>query len=455
MFKSLTSKIFCSFAILILVEVGIVAYFSASVLIRESEVHVFDALSQRSRIKALEVEILIQQNPSYIKEELYKQYQMIAAAPTLSIAFQTPFAIEEIKSILPAAGSVVTPCKSLDHKLYLCAATQLPTLNAWIFDWTPQTTLISVFKRLVSELLLLAAVSSIVALIFAFFIARLLTQPLKKFANASYQVSRGEFDDVNLPIFRSDEVGDLAKSFSSMAHELKMREQNLKLSTLKVAHSERLASIGVLGASIAHELKNPLTAISGYSKILNQKVHEEELKEAADIIQKETQRCQDILQQILRFTRNDPLEKRPYALKEVLQSVFLLLKAEARQKQVTLKLEKLNDELVMGSAQQIQQVFLNLLMNAIQASKSGGEVIVRMRQEASQILVEIEDHGAGIPKAVQSKIFDPFFTTKTSGEGTGLGLSVSRDIVVSQNGVLSFESEEGKGTTFRVQFPLA
>jgi len=325
----------------------------------------------------------------------------------------------------------------------------------WIFDASLQASVWQIFWSNGKEILFFALILIVLGLALTYLFSRVLLRPLKQFARAAGQVSEGTYTDVTLPKGRSDEVGGLAKAFEKMIRDLREREHSLAASAVKLAHSARLASIGQMGAGIAHEVKNPITSMMGYARILAKQATDPSMKESAEIIVKESERCNQILQQMLRFARNDPQEKKPYAIQEVLNSTMLLAKAEADLRGVKLNLEKTTDGIAIGSAQQVQQVLLNLILNAIQASSENSTVDIRSYDDGNFAVVEIEDRGKGIPLALQGKIFDPFFTTKPKGEGTGLGLSVALEIIQNQEGQLQFESEEGRGTKFTIRLPLA
>jgi signal transduction histidine kinase len=445
MFKSLTSRIFITFALLILLEGGLLVFYFGKLSVKDIETYLLDSLSQRAQLKAFQAE-------SDLKTDL--STRLLFEQDALNENFKTPFRTDDLRPLLPPSGSIVTSCTGTQGETYFCSLTHLPRLKAWYVDWTPRETFLKVFQKLWLELLLLALVLLSSALLVAYFLSRLLLSPLKNFIQAADRIAKGAYTSVNLPVHRRDEIGELAQAFGRMGADLRDRERNLQLSALKLAHSERLASIGQIGASIAHEVKNPLTSISGYARLLKSKIEQSDQREAIEVIEKESDRCQHILQQMLRFTRSDPAESKPYSLKEVVQSVHLLLKAEARGRQVELKLENLTDTIVIGSAQQMQQVLLNVMMNALQASPPGSAVKLRMLEQAPWVHVEVEDKGEGIPHDIQDRIFDPFFTTKTGHDGTGLGLSVAKEIVEKQGGSLGFQTSAGQGTVFRVRLPM-
>jgi len=453
MFKRLNIKIFVGFSLLLLATIVLLSYFFGRLMLRETETYVLEAFSSRSQIEALEIARDLNSKNS-IHDVLRTHEVEFLKSDGTGIGGSINFPRGVLAALLPPSGSVVSECTdSIGHDFY-CAITYLPENHLWVLNSTPRSSVLQILASLKREIIDLAFGLLCLSLLLSYFLARWILLPLQRFAEASRKVSRGEYAAIELPTFRSDEIGDYARSFQKMVADLREREAHLAMSGLKLAHSARLASIGQMGASIAHEVKNPLTSMLGYAKILHARTSDRELKEAAEIILKETERCNQILQQMLRFARNDPQERRPYSLKEVVQSALLLINAEAKNRKIEMKVDALSDTVLVGSAQQVQQVLLNLLLNAIQASSEKSEVLVRCREDGKNVVLEIQDHGSGIPQEIQNRIFDPFFTTKGKREGTGLGLSVASEIVHDQGGKITFNSAEGRGTSFQVHLPL-
>lgn len=455
MFKSLTSKIFLAFTFLILLEVGILTVFLSKKFLSETETWILETLTQRIQLTSLQVESAFKEEKNIAR--LTERFRIILDPPSSpQNKMHFPISETEFASILPKTGTIVTPCRSMKGEPFMCAATRLNFMDAWVVDWIPKASITEVFTHLVSQILGILALLCIPSLIISYLLARFLLLPLKKFSAASELIAQGKYDIESLPTHRTDEVGDFALAFQKMIKDIQSREIQTKNSALKLAHAERLASIGMVGASIAHEIKNPLTAIAGYAQLLKQNTHPPQSSESAEIIQKEVERCQTILQHILRFSRNDPLDNKPYILREVITAAHLLVKAEARKKQIDLKVEIQSPDLIVkGSPQQVQQVVLNLLMNALQAAPPSSQIDVRLKQSPNWALIEVQDQGPGIPLEMQERIFEPFFTTKSTQEGTGLGLSVSKEIIEQQGGRLTFENIEPHGALFRVELPLS
>lgn len=221
----------------------------------------------------------------------------------------------------------------------------------------------------------------------------------------------------------------------------------------QIVHSEKLASIGRLAAGIAHEIGNPLTSVFSFVQILREMEDEEFKKESLETIYFHINRISEILKQLSGFTKMPVEEQRQCNINEVIETSVNLIQYDKKAKNITITKEltpSLPDIAVNGN--QLSQVFVNLTLNAIDAMPNGGTLTVRSFVKGDNIVIQFEDTGVGIPKEDITKIFDPFYTTKE--KGTGLGLTVSYDIIKKMNGTLTVDSELGKGTTFTITIPI-
>jgi C4-dicarboxylate-specific signal transduction histidine kinase len=236
----------------------------------------------------------------------------------------------------------------------------------------------------------------------------------------------------------------------------------LKVESLQqqVIRQERLAAIGVLLSGIAHELNNPLQAISGFSDLLRR---DPELSEAvrADLalIQKESARASAIIRNLSRFSRQQGAEPSIVVISEVIGSVFELRQRRLQEQNIVLELDDRATKPVRAVFTELQQVLLNFVTNAEQAIVAADpplrRIVVRTRDADEGLVVEVEDTGPGVPTADESKLFQPFFTTKPVGEGTGLGLSVSYGIVRSCGGSIGYRRGDAGGALFFAELPGA
>ncbi len=224
----------------------------------------------------------------------------------------------------------------------------------------------------------------------------------------------------------------------------------------RIREADKLASIGQLAAGVAHEINNPLSIVLGYTKLL-MKDGKENLNEDLRMIHNNAQACKKIVEDLLNFSRQKKPQYTEADIRHTLESVISVVENQFSRTAVTIKREyDPSIPLVAMDVDKMRQVYMNLLINAYQAMNSDGDIRVSTRYDRAkgEVLTFFSDHGCGIPKKIQSRIFEPFFTTKEPGKGTGLGLAVSYGIVKEHGGDLSFESEEGRGTTFKVRLPV-
>jgi two-component system NtrC family sensor kinase len=229
----------------------------------------------------------------------------------------------------------------------------------------------------------------------------------------------------------------------------------------QLSHNERLASLGMLAAGVAHEINNPLTGVLTFAHLLLRDAPEGSTeKEDLQTIVDSTVRCKDIVQGLLNFSRQNEPHKALANLNDVLRKALNLTKNQARIRQTSV-VEEMDDGLpqLVIDPNQIQEVAVNVIVNALDAMPEGGRLAVRTRRvredRSDWAEFEISDTGCGIPEENLEHIFDPFFTTKRSGEGTGLGLAVSYGIVMEHGGQMNASSTVGQGTTMTVRLPIA
>ncbi len=223
------------------------------------------------------------------------------------------------------------------------------------------------------------------------------------------------------------------------------------------AHMEKMSSLGRMASGIAHEINNPLAGILLYGSNMVKKVPPgSSLETGLKIIIKETQRCKSIIQGLLEFARDKPPQRVLVSLNDILNSARGIVENEFRLRHVTLELDLAEDlEKSMLDQNQMEQVFINLLLNALQAvSDHNGQVTVRtgMSPDRTGIQIRVIDNGCGINESDIKRIFEPFFSTKT--KGTGLGLSISCGIIQNHGGDIEVVSEPGRGTTFTIELPV-
>jgi two-component system NtrC family sensor kinase len=219
--------------------------------------------------------------------------------------------------------------------------------------------------------------------------------------------------------------------------------------------SEKLASVGLLSAGVAHEINTPLTGISSYVQILQKKLADSPHAPILDKIEVQTDRVAKIVKSLLNFARN-PSETVFYQvdLREIIQGIISLIDYKLKNLNIKLEIDLGSLKPIWAQGEQLQQVFINIILNAIDAMPDGGTLGIQLAQDRNIAFVKIRDTGTGISRQHLPHIFDPFFTTKGIGKGTGLGLSISYAIIKDHEGYITVESESGKGTLFTISVPM-
>jgi two-component system NtrC family sensor kinase len=297
----------------------------------------------------------------------------------------------------------------------------------------------------------------IVALIVSSFLAKGISQPIRRLIFASRQWADGKLD-YRVESTQKDEIAKLAETFNLMASSLKERDERLKEHTAQqIMKSERLATLGQLAAGVAHEINNPLGAILMYSNLSLEEIETgDPRRKNLEKVAAEAMRCKNIVRGLLDFARQSEPSVEEADVNEILRRTLSMLQNQAQFQNVsiTTRLCTSLPEAVMDSGQ-IQQVFTNIILNAAEAIDEKGEVAITTRTSEDGRFIEIEfaDTGCGISEENIEKIFDPFFTTKEVGRGTGLGLAVSYGIIARHRGTIEVKSNPGE-TAFIVRLPL-
>jgi two-component system NtrC family sensor kinase len=252
--------------------------------------------------------------------------------------------------------------------------------------------------------------------------------------------------------------GDLEEWGRTLEEKVRQRTEELVAMQARVAQSERLASLGMLAAGVAHEVNNPLGGILALTGLTVEDMRgDDPNRENLEEVIRQTERCRDIVKGLLAFSRQSKSNIQLLDLNKVIEDTLFLVTKQALFFNIKL-VQNLAPELprVLADGSQCQQVFMNILMNAVQAMNERGTIAIATRCGASNsVEVAISDTGQGIPADQIDKIFDPFFTTKASGKGTGLGLSIAYGIVTTHHGAITVRSEVGKGSTFTIRMPIA
>jgi two-component system NtrC family sensor kinase len=302
-----------------------------------------------------------------------------------------------------------------------------------------------------------------VAVLLGGYLSGRIMRPINQLIQASISVSKGDFFPDIGPVSPTD-LGQLQSGFREMVEALRRREQAQKEeSEFRLVQSEKQATVGRLAAGVAHEINNPLTAVLTFTYLLLRRQDlPPEMRADLEMISTQTDRVRNIVKGLLDYSRQTRLEPAMTDLKDLLDETVGLMENQALVKGVALETD-LADGLpgVVLDRSQIQSVLVNLVINALDATREGDRIVIRSRTAVNDetgeklIKVVVEDTGLGIAPENLERLFDPFFTTKEVGRGTGLGLAVSAGIVARHGGNIHVRSRLGVGSSFIIILPAS
>ena len=298
-----------------------------------------------------------------------------------------------------------------------------------------------------------------IAIVLGWLFTGRIMRPISDLIRASTEISKGNFSPHLGPVSR-DDIGQLQNNFLIMAEALKERDERQKAeSEIRLIQSEKQASVGNLAAGVAHEINNPLTAVLTFTHlILRRKDLPEEVRADLETVAAQTERVRQIVKSLLDFSRQTALKPESTNINRLVEDSARLMENQALIKGVALSVTK-DDRLprIILDRNQCQSVLINMIINALDATDSGGaieiETLRTTTDEGEGVEIRISDTGCGIGPDHMDKIFDPFFTTKEMGKGTGLGLAVSAGIIQRHGGTITVHSKPASGTTFTLWLP--
>jgi signal transduction histidine kinase len=289
-----------------------------------------------------------------------------------------------------------------------------------------------------------------IGILLAMMIVYFIFKPLSVIKKATVQIAQGKFRKIEV-INTRDEIQQVMEAFNIMVSELERRQDQL-------IQAEKLSSLGTLTAGVAHQLNNPLNNISTSCQIAIDEFDSGDgpfLKKMLHNIDQETLRARDVVKNLLEFSRAQDFCLREIQLSEVVKKAVLLAKSQVPPN-IAMTIDIPEDLVFHVDVQRMQEVFINLIINAAQAIERQGEIAINATMDfpAKEVVIEVRDTGSGISEHNQAKIFDPFFTTKEEGQGTGLGLSVVYGIIQKHQGTITVQSSPGQGTSFFIRLPF-
>ncbi len=302
----------------------------------------------------------------------------------------------------------------------------------------------------------LGAMAALGAALLSFVIAHLATDPLRRLADAASRVGTGDLS-VRSGVDSDDEVGDLAVRFDEMIERLRDNQSRLELAHRQMVRTERLAVAGQVASGVAHEIGNPLHAARQFAEALKDNPNAQE--RYLPLVDEALGRIDKVISQMLGFSSERTLDPRPTDVNEVVRSALDFVRYDPRSREVRLESDRVaGGAMAFVDPDVLNQVLINLMVNALDAVGRDGRIRVSTATQGGEgdesfVVVAVSDDGPGIPAELRERIFEPFYTTKEVGEGTGLGLSVSQELLEVQRGRLALRSGAGEGATFEVWLP--
>ncbi len=317
-----------------------------------------------------------------------------------------------------------------------------------------------------NKILMANIIFALILITLAIIYSRRITTPIHKLIDATNRIGRGDLDK-KIQLTTNDEIQILAnefelmrqklqESYQGMEEKIQRRTRELQEAQAQISHQEKMASLGMMAAGIAHEIGNPLTSISSMVQIIKRKNDDPKTLEYISYILKNIERISRIVRELVDFSRPSSYKEAPSDINEIIKSAVGIIKYDRRAKNLIYQMILDSDlpETVLVS-DHLLQVFLNILINAVDASEGyGNEIEVKSYIKKGTIRVDIADKGCGIPDERLNKIFEPFYTTKEVGKGTGLGLTVSYGFIKKLNGEIKVQSNVGSGSTFFITIPI-
>lgn len=397
----------------------------------------------------------LEQNRRYIQEGMVI---LDAIAPEMESLKADPL-LRQLKDNLTRYQQIITGIATSDRGTESLASTEesLRDLGKNLVDLAQNLVsfererILNIIMTLKTQLIATLGILVIMGAILIPFVSRKIIHPLKVIERTTLRIAQGDFRPI--PVLNTrDETQQVVEAFNRMVSELEKHQDQL-------LQAKKLSSLGILTSGVAHQLNNPLNNISTSCQIVLEELGEmdlESMRRMLTNVEQEVQRARNIVRALLEFSRAREFSRTPTPLAQVVDRSLSLISS-----QVPPNVQILTDippDLVLNlDSQRMQQVFLNLLMNAIQAIHDPpGQVRIHAKtdDDTHEAVIAVEDTGAGIPEKDIGRIFDPFFTTKEVGIGTGLGLSIAYGTIKKHDGTISVESRQGEGTRFIIRLPL-
>ncbi|MBT3208140.1 MAG: two-component sensor histidine kinase [Bacteroidetes bacterium] len=322
-----------------------------------------------------------------------------------------------------------------------------------------------------NKLLIMIISFFVFGLLGAFFFSYIITSPIKKISQKAQVIDLGHIDseDYNIQLSKvkipfnytiDDELDMLVEKFSEMLIRLKNSYLEIKETEIALIQAEKLASLGTLSAGVAHEINNPISGIKNcINRIIKNPKNIEQNAKYIVLINEAIEKIEKVVKHLLSFSRKQEIVLEKVNLNLIIEKAILLTKFKLQTSNIPIKIVSDKENFVKGSSNHLEQVFVNLIFNSVDAITErkekdpsiDGKIEIEIKNISDKCFVHVMDNGNGIPKDIQKKIFDPFYTSKSVGKGTGLGLSVTFNLIKEHGGEIRFRSTVGLGTEFVIE----
>ncbi len=446
--------------------IGVVSYHYLRVIeLKQHFVEVADDLSNKTlEIRRYEKNFLLygskvdlEENRRYIQgglnllDTLESEVKGLAGAPKVNVIRQAFLNYKSTMEQISSLHDIQLIPRELEEQLRE-QGKSLVDLSQQLVSFE-RLKILEIIQTLKTQLLTSLAIFVVLGGFLSFIVSRKILQPLKTIEKTTLRIAMGNFKP--LPVLDTrDETQRVVEAFNRMVQELEKRQDQL-------VQAKKLSSLGVLTSGVAHQLNNPLNNISTSCQILVEELEDLQnydltfFQKMLNNIEQEVDRARDIVKGLLEFSRSKEFTLKPTPLKEVVDRAIRLISSQVPAGIEIV--ERIPDDLVLQlDAQRMQEAFLNLFMNAVQAIDNlPGQIKIEamMDKGGRRAIITVEDTGKGISREDLGRIFDPFFTTKEVGAGTGLGLSIVYGIIEQHHGTISASSKEGEGTRFIIRLP--
>jgi len=358
---------------------------------------------------------------------------------------------------LPVTNEMVVGLRELDaHILELRKIGEEILVVSKDLDKVAREKAETVIRVSQAAILIFFPIFFIVGIGMLFFISTNVVKRLMLLINVVERTGKGSYPHLTVPLSPGnapDEVGVLIDKFNTMEDELSLREAELERKNKELIQTKKLAAIGTLAAGVAHELNNPLNNIHLSAQVLSKQVGAgSAVQETVSDILGQTIRVKRIVGELLEFARGRDPRLQSVDLPELIGHVYKKLTVDTSQVRFRLETD-LPSLALMADPEQMEQVFINLFTNAVEAMPGGGELVAQVTTNDEAVTITVSDSGKGVPKESLDKVFEPFFTTKD--KGTGLGLAIVFNIIKKHYGEINVTSDEGRGTVFTITMPRA